>query len=538
VSLTARIVLAAFVLAMCVLDVVWIRQNVAPPRMFDDSYYLIESVDLFHTLRDRGVVPFLRGTTVHSRQGHPPMMKLLPVFMYLVLGPGVNAALYAYTVLIPVFCLYLFLLARELLDSEAEAVLAVVIACLFPITYGMWRQLLAEFGIAFAVVGFLYHLRKAEGFTRSGHAIAAGFFLGCGFLWKVTFPIFVGGAIVLVLIRSRHRLPARGLTLAFLSMLVVAGPFYATSWLPVVAFTVFAGNPDNQRLWGLGPVFSPVTVARYWLLVVNWGLTPYFFGLFLVSSVWCFARGQLARLTRDNAFLLAAFCPAFVLLTFHPLKEVRHLLPALPLIAIIAAALFTDLVSRLRRNHQLVVLTLLMAWPAYQFASWSFDSPLVPRRDVRWGPLLLSMQNLEAQSLEWMPTYTFPANRTPWPGPEALQLIRSRLRNPTEPVRVHVTGTNPYFNALILSLDARLERLPFVFDPPFTSDYLGADFVITVMANRRYGPVDKRPTAAEQALNGGTAPFVLVGSLILADGGHVDVFEADRRRRFAVISCR
>jgi hypothetical protein len=526
-----RIGLAAFVVIICAFDVVWIRQNTAPPRMFDDSYYLIESVDLFRTLEDRGLGGFLAETTIHSRRGHPPMMKILPTFMYLFLGPGTNAALYAYTVLIAVFCLYLFLLARELLDSEAKALLAVVITCLFPITYGMWRHVMAEFGIAVAVTGCLYHLLRSQGFRQSGHALAVGFFVGWGLLWKITFPVFVGGAIALVLVRSRHRLSTRGLALALVPVLVVAGPFYARSWLPVVAFTLFAGTAENQRLWGLGPVLSPLTVGRYWLLVINWGITPYFFGLLLVSWAVRLSRGQASRATRDLPFLILSFLPACLLLTFHPLKEVRHLLPVLPIVGIATAALVSDLVGLLGRRLRPVVLAAAMLWPAYQFLSWSFDSPLVPRADLRWGPIMLSTTNLEEESLEWMPTYTYPANSTHWPSREALQLMADRLTSRNEPARVHVAGTNPYLNALTLMHDARIARLPFVFDQPFTADYVGADFLVTVNANRRYGPVDQRPTFVELALKARAAPFTFLQALPLADGGTVRVYEADRRLR-------
>jgi 4-amino-4-deoxy-L-arabinose transferase-like glycosyltransferase len=527
----ARAGLAAVIVVMCAVDVVWIRQNTAPPRMFDDTFYLIESVDLYRTLQEQGLVKFLEDSTIHSRRGHPPMMKILPVFAYLFLGPGTNAALYVYTVLIAVFALYLFLLARELLDSEAKALLAVVITCLFPITYGMWRHVMAEFGIAVVTVGCLYHLRKSQELRHAGHAVAVGFFVGCGLLWKVTFPVFVGPAIALVLIRAPRPLRKRGIWLAVLTALVVAGPFYARSWVPVVAFTLAAAGPGAQRLWGLGPVLSPATIARYWLLLINWGITPYYFGLFVVSLlVWLF-RKRVASMTRDTPFLTAWFVPAFTLLTFHPLKEVRHLLPALPVVAIVTAALITDLVSPLRRGLQAVAVGALMIWPMYQFASWSFDSPLVPRLDLRSGPIMLSMKNLEAESLEWMPTFTYPANPRRWPSREAVALMEGHRISSDERARVHVAGTNPYFNALILMHEARLTRSSFVFDPPFTSDYADADFVVTVLATRRYGPVDQRPTAAERELKGAAAPFTLVGTLPLPDGGDAQIYEADRRIR-------
>jgi 4-amino-4-deoxy-L-arabinose transferase-like glycosyltransferase len=527
----ARIGLAAFIVIMCAVNVGWIHQNTAPPRMFDDSYYLIESVDLYHTLQDEGLLKFLADSTLHSRQGHPPMTKILPVFAYSVLGPGTKEALYVYTLLIAVFCLYLFALARELLDSEGKALLAVVITCLFPITYGMWRHVLAEFGITVAAVGCLYHLKKCQGFRHVGHATAVGLFLGWGLLWKITFPVFVGGALALVLVRAGRPLPARGLWFALLSALVVAGPFYARSLVPVLAFTLAASGAGPQRLWGLGPVLSPATIARYWLLLINWAITPYFFGLLLMSSVICIWRRRIAHVIRDTPFLLAWFIPPFILLTFHPLKEVRHLLPALPVVAIATAALLADVMSPVRRSLQMGALAALLMWPVYQFASWSFDSTLVPRGDIRWGPLMFSMKNLEAQSLEWMPTYTYPANPARWPSRELLRVIEAHTTSSDERARVHVAGSNPYFNALMLIYEARLARLPLTFDPPFGSDYGDADFVVTVLANRRYGPVDERPTAAEVALADGAVSFTQIESLPLPDGGAVRLYEANRRLR-------
>ena len=523
----ARIGLAAFILVMCALDVAWIRQNTAPPRMFDDSAFLIESVDLFRTLQEEGVGAFLTGTTIYSRRGHPPMMKTLPTFTYLFLGLGTNAALYAYTVLIAVFCVYLFLLARQLLDSDAKALLAVVITCLFPIIYGMWRQVMTEFGVTVAVTGCLYHVLRSQGFRHSGHSLAVGAFVGWGLLWKITFPIFVVGAIALVL-RSQREWPIRGLILALFAALVVAGPFYARSWFPVLAFAIYQGNPDYQRVWGLGPVYSPLTVARYWLLVVNWAITPYFFALMVLASGVRRWRGQTSRVTRDTPFLLAAFVPAFLLMTFHPLKEVRHLMPALPLLGIAAARLVVDLVAPFRRVAPLALAALLL-WPAYQFASWSFDSPLVPRAELRWGPIMLSTRDLEAQSTKWMPTFTFPANSTYWPTRKTVETMATRLSSSGERARVHVAGTNPYFNGLTLRYEATLARLPFAFDFPFTDDYIGADFVVISLASRRYGALDERPTPAESAMNRGDFPFTLVATLPLEDGGEVRVYEANRR---------
>src|SRR6266571_2734118 len=126
-----RFALITFIGLLCVMDVLWIRTNAAPPRMYDDAVYLSDSVNLFATLQDRGVVAFLR-ECLEATKGHPPMIKILPVPFYQVLGPGTASALYAYIPLILTFCLYLFFLTRAMVHSEEIAFLAVVVTALFP----------------------------------------------------------------------------------------------------------------------------------------------------------------------------------------------------------------------------------------------------------------------------------------------------------------------------------------------------------------------------------------------------------------------
>src|SRR5258708_39834449 len=111
-SVEYRVVLGILILAICVVNVLWIRTNVAPPRMYDDSVYLADSVHLLQTAQQRGFLPFLR-ECAEATKGHPPMIKILPIPLYILLGPGTAQALYSYTLLIPIFCVYLFLIARE-----------------------------------------------------------------------------------------------------------------------------------------------------------------------------------------------------------------------------------------------------------------------------------------------------------------------------------------------------------------------------------------------------------------------------------------
>ena len=530
----AKIGLAVFILLMCLLDVVWIRQDTAPPRMFDDSVYLTESVDLYNVLREHGVVRFLGASLTPAAGAHPPMIKVLPVPIYLVLGPGTDAALYGYTLLIPVFCVYLFLLGRELTGRDQPALLAVIVTCLFPLTHGMWRNLMVEFGTAVATVGCLYHLVKSSDFRASRHTLLMGAFLGWGLLWKISFPLFVAGPFGLILVRAWRsheqegvRFPARNVLLALLVAVAVAGPFYGHSGIAVLQWLVLHFTPERTNHWSLGPVFSPRTIVRYWLLVINGAISCFFFGLLCLAGV---LYGRTLRSLRPFAtsFLLAWFLLPFGVLSLHPLKEVRHLLPALPAVGLATAMLTASLIAPMQRGLQIAILAALSVWPLYMFASSSFDLIFLPRKDIRLGPLVLSTADVEKASLEWMPTYTFPANPTKWPTWETLQAISNRVVA-GHPARVHVAGANPYFNGLVLAYEGRLARSSLVFDWPLARTFNGADFVVIVAAGRKYGPVDERDPALEQALRNSNEPFIEINRLPLNDGGEIRIYQATDR---------
>ena len=200
---TIPLALAVCIFVACLCNVVWIRQNDAPPRSWDDAEYLADSVSTYHALARGDLAGFLRAASRPARGVHPPMTKLVPIPMYVLLGPGTRSALYAYTALIPVFCVYVFLLARLVCRSDGPAVLAVVVTCLFPLTFGLWRVAMAEFGLAVATLAAQYHLfRSAEARgARLGHAILAGAFIGWGLLWKVSLPVFVAGPLCYLLVR-------------------------------------------------------------------------------------------------------------------------------------------------------------------------------------------------------------------------------------------------------------------------------------------------------------------------------------------------
>ena len=469
-----RLWLALFLTAMFLADLAWIRLDAAPPRMIDDTGYLIESVDVYRTLHSGDWRAFVQQVLAPARQMHPPMVKLLPVPLYLLLGPGTAPALYASALLIPLFGWYLFRLARTLTNSESTALLAVILTCLFPLTYGLWRLVLAEFGLTVATVGALYHLVKSNEFRIRRHVVLAGLWLGWGLLWKGSFPLFVAGPIGLLVWRRWRSSQPAGIVALASSLLplaaaaaALAGPFYLYRGRTVASFLLVANQdlPANQR-YALG-------TARYWLNQVNFGISGYLFVVLLAAAAVCVLRRRRVASAPAAWFLVSWFLPAFTVLSFAVLKENRHLLPAFPAIGIAGALLLTAFPLPWK------ALVLLAVFPVYQFAASSFDLGWLPRPDLRLGPLVFVQHDLESASLENLPTYAFPAKRDHWP----LEAVVRAVAGHTEqlggrPPRVRVLGRSRYFSALNLYYQAKLDAIPLLYYSPPGRNYSEPDFLV------------------------------------------------------------
>ena len=286
-------VVSGWVALACLANVTWIHANVAPLRMWDDSEYLAGSVDTYHALERGDLKGFIRAASRPARGVHPPMTELVPLPMYVIFGPDTRSALYAYTCLIPLFCLYAYLLARAIVRDTAAAALAVVIMCTFPLTYGLWRHAMAEFGVGVAALGAQFHLLRVVRSRQRraiAHAAATGAFIGWGMLWKISFPVFVLGPLVYAghqLVSTGRRLEWRTNALALItvgaSVTLISGPFYLRHFRAVWRFLVFNSTRDpSLEQYTFGPPFSPLTVLKYWTGLVNIGASGYFLILFLV----------------------------------------------------------------------------------------------------------------------------------------------------------------------------------------------------------------------------------------------------------------
>jgi hypothetical protein len=508
---------------VCLLNVIWIQLNVAPPRSWDDAEYLADSVYVYQALERGDLIEFGRRASRPARDVHPPMMKLLPLPMFVLFGPGTQPALYAYTALIPVFCVYVFVLARGVTKREGAALAAVIVTCLFPLTFGRWRVFMIEFGLAVATVGSQYHLlRCASPPSRCRtHAILAGAYVGWGLLWKVSFPIFVAGPIGYLIFRharlrddSAFRSCAQALPLIAVMAAIVAGPFYVYRSGALWEGFIFNSTPSPLlEEFSLGPVFSPITVLKYWAAVINTGTSAYMFLVFVGLCVLQLRRWTFPIPAPERWFILSCALIPPAVLSFHQLKEPRHLFPAFAAFGIIVGAMAHDTVANLTLRVRVAVLAALLAFPVYQFAFLSFDIPWVPGKDRRLGPFVLLFAERESLPLR-------PANPTPWPVDRIVDLIAAHRSGIQERApRVRVAGHVPFLDGPVLNYESMLRHgEPLVYSRLFDRSLHPTwwDFVVVVS-----GPIRKyfeyREPALERLLRDERLPFAAFGSVALPD---------------------
>jgi hypothetical protein len=520
--------LAIWIILICVANLTWIRLNAAPPRSWDDAEYLVESVVTYNALAAGRIGEFARLASRPARGVHPPMVKLLPIPMYVLLGPGMRSALYAYTCLIPVFCVYLFLFAREVTRDERTGVLAVVITCCFPLTFGLWRMVMAEFGLAVAVVASQYHLlRCAERDSRWHiHAAAAGAFMGWGLLWKVSLPVFAIGPLSYLLVRYAmlRNAPERPHPAAFsviaATTLLVSAPFYVLRFRPLWEFGVFnASSSSALERFSLGPVFSPVTIARYWAALVTSGCSTYFL-LCGILALWQIAR-RTWPLPRSKTVLLAVSGLTPVLFfTLQFLKEPRHAFPALATFGVLCAALADGMLARCAPRQRLAILTAGLAFPLYQFVYLSFDSPWLPPRDIHLAGLPLLVADRDS-------LFVRPASATRWPVDAAVDIIHAnRPDAPDRPIRVRMAGHIPQFDGPGLSYESALrhgDQLEYnlIGDRSLHSRWW--DFVVVLTGPLR-DSIEYREPLLGALLEARRLPFVPVGSVALPGGRAAHIY--------------
>lgn len=451
----------------------WLLENTLP-FAWDQSWYLETSQRLLWEIQGGRPVGFLQ-TLVGAFGGtKAPLMSLLPLPFYLTLG-NTNAAIIATLLAITaVGLIFLFLLGKELFGS-AQAAVAVVIVGFMPLTFGLARDFLVDFGLMALVALWIYLALRSNFFQRRRICLAVGVATGLGLLMKLSFPLFIVGPLTIILLQrwrtagfnlfawSRDGLVVLG------GSLLVAGVWYIPNAKKVLGFATSSTFGSISQDYSDGDPLAPAVILRYWQEILNHG-TSVFLGALLMTllAVALYRRRTDAGRLKSScdrpapaALLISWFLIPFVVTSLAVNKDHRYLLPALPAVGFAISALLFYIVRSTRFRIATVSVVLISSFVL--FVNASVRSPFALNWSINGWMIVSPQHQFASRPLD-----------QPWPLDQIVLAIaadatRSGAFRNRAGEFVAIIPDHRRFNQNSFAFRSAFHRLPFTFGHSYTS---------------------------------------------------------------------
>jgi hypothetical protein len=543
-----------FLLAYIAVTFTYLRAHTVPPR-WDDSMYLEHSeiiFNAFHGHETYNPVYFTLATLdkfnlvslyLHLMGGgHAPLLTLLPVPSYFLFGTGFPGIAITFLLLILTFNLIFYRVVSEIWDKPT-ALLAVVITSTMPLTVGLSRYFLVEYGLMILITLWVYLQIKSNHFREARHNILMGIILGLGMLMKVSFPLYIIGSILwgLAFVFAEIRFDKKivnvfrnGLIILLVGI-VLMSTWYVPNIKQVWAFASNAGFGRAAEDYSLGNPFDIRVLLNYWLAVINVGTSAYYF---FILVFLCVVQGityvvhkkrstfrWVDSLKTPSWIMLSWFFVPFLVFSFGVNKDVRFLLPTLPPLGFIIARLTVPLFYN--SNFGRVVIALLVAFPLFLFGYISL--PLSSNYTLHVGPFLAIAPQIGYA--------TRPISQK-WPLEQILLTIdedarKENLTNVNTPVFIGVVPNHEFFNVNNLGYFSAHHSLPFtleLFESSLDNDWtvqeeriIAKEYIITKTGDQ--GPSFAHNPYITPLLLNGELPFNELARFQLPDGSEGIIYK-------------
>ena len=342
-----------------------------------------------------------------------------------------------------------------------------------PVTVGMSRAFMTEYGLTALSISFVYCLVRSERLSNGPANLKLGIVGGLGMLMKINFLLVLAPAAVVLYWRRRHGHPAspessrllprfftrHPLAAAAAVAAVIAASWYAFNFVRIVGFTLRVS---------VGAITHYQAASRLiWLRdFVQYAISTYYAAALILAGaavLWIVIRGGRAKFGEREALLASWFLPGFLAAFVGSHGDFRYTLVVLPPLAIALAASVAFLCGRLpaARLAGIAALAGFLGFPLLQYAAVTVNLPRLPETVYGAGWLLLGKR------LGWAHP---PDNRGDWGQIRIVEAARMMVPPGAAPANVIVGVEHPYFNSNILNyLDARgdgpLRFHSFGFDP-------------------------------------------------------------------------
>ena len=347
--------------------------------------------------------------------------------------------------------------------------------------------------LASVVAVFFVALLATDHRRNRAWTIATGVVFGLGMLTKPSFFVYVGPACLLVLARTRARRAWLGGACAALIAVAIALPWYGPRLLGLP--TQIRNRSFKQAAEAGFP--EPLSTASLAYYPLNF---PTAFG---VSGVLLLAVGLVVAFRQRHWFPLAGLAPLMAFLVLQN-KQVRYILPLVPIAAVVAGIGFAALPKAARGVAGLAIAVAA----AVQLSATAFGVPATPRLPVAGVPLVDPS----------------PPSRADWQQRPILDLIVRDSGG--APRTVSITPNHPHFSPANFRYYAMRDELPLRVARAWDGEPIGIEYM--VLKTGDLGPpwtIDKsRRIAARLVADASLARvFPVIGEFPLPDGSIASV---------------
>jgi len=299
---------------------------------------------------------------------YPPLNYLVAVPFLCLEGPSHRSLNLATAFFLAVLLIAVYKMGMDLKDARAG-----ILACFlnlawlcfwevehFDFSYSFLRECPLELPLAAAVAWFLIFLGKSDYFISVKYSLLAGIAGGLGMLIKQTLPLYLLPGIIYTLWKGRgYTVSRRNFLLSLAAGALICVPFYGLQFYfdPEGFSGYFADQISLNRAREMAfppPLLSWESWAFYPGILLKL-MNPILFPVFIFS---------LIRFIKKRTFplLAATLLGSFGLLLLLPGRIIRHLVPLLPLAALVLTTQWADLSSKIVRRITGGLIILISVW--------------------------------------------------------------------------------------------------------------------------------------------------------------------------------
>ena len=317
--------LIILLLFLLINNIIWFQLGGAAQH-WDSAVHLVESLNANH-IGEELTQPFFK-QLLNVSWYYPPFVSYASIPFYKIFGESEFTGLIVITffLLILVFCVYL--IAKDYFD-ENVAFLSASLVAFSPIVIHFSRDFMQDIPLASLVAVSILFLIRSNSFSNSKYSLLFGISLGCGFLTRWTFPLYIISPFAFVFFQILKKSPEkakrfRNLIVSTLTGLIISAPWYLAHILPILVGRSGELSRGNRSFFQNITYYVSVLPEQVSLVIIFVLL----FGIIFYFKVY----------RKPHIMLLLWFAGAYIFLTIISFKLPRFSISLLPPLIIASSA--------------------------------------------------------------------------------------------------------------------------------------------------------------------------------------------------------